>query len=130
MAVVSHIDRPAIAKELEDRFTDTTLIYQPTIDAMPTFWVSRDRFRDVLKYLKTDSPQPYPMLYDLCGMDERVRTHREGLPDSDFTVIYHLLSLVRNEDIRIKVAAAINQTVAFVLCSEGFQILLCAGTVD
>ncbi|HJN50153.1 MAG: NADH-quinone oxidoreductase subunit C/D [Pseudomonadales bacterium] len=105
---VNQLDKPAIARELENRFADVTLIYQPTIDALPTFWVGRDRFRDVLKYLKTESVQPYPMLYDLCGMDERVRTHREGLPNSDFTVIYHLLSIVRNEDIRIKVALTEN----------------------
>lgn len=106
MAAVGQLARPAIAKELEERFAESTLIYQPTIDALPTFWVSRGKFRELLQYLKTESAQPYPMLYDLCGMDERVRSHREGLPNSDFTVIYHLLSIVRNEDIRIKVALA------------------------
>lgn len=104
MAAVGQLARPAIAKELEERFAESTLIYQPTIDALPTFWASRGKFRELLQYLKTESAQPYPMLYDLCGMDERVRSHREGLPDSDFTVIYHLLSIVRDEDIRIKVA--------------------------
>jgi NADH-quinone oxidoreductase subunit C/D len=37
-------------------------------------------------------------------MDERLRTHRYGLPAADFTVFYHLLSIERNSDIRIKVA--------------------------
>lgn len=106
MAAAGQLARPAIAKELAERFAQSTLIYQPTIDALPTFWVSRGNFREILQYLKTESAQPYPMLYDLCGMDERVRSHREGLPNSDFTVIYHLLSIVRNEDIRIKVALA------------------------
>ena len=36
------------------------------------------------------------MLYDLTAIDERTRTHREGQPASDFTVVYHLLSLERN----------------------------------
>ena len=33
-----------------------------------------------------------------------VYVHRDGLPASDFTVFYHLLSPERNSDIRIKVA--------------------------
>ena len=40
------------------------------------------------------------MLYDLTAIDERVRTHRDGQPASDFTVVYHLLSFERNEDVR------------------------------
>ncbi len=43
------------------------------------------------------------MLYDLTAIDERVRNHRQDQPESDFTVVYHLLSFDRNEDIRIKV---------------------------
>jgi NADH-quinone oxidoreductase subunit C/D len=41
------------------------------------------------------------MLYDLTVIDERVRSHREGQPESDFTVVYQLLSLAYNEDIRL-----------------------------
>ena len=44
------------------------------------------------------------MLVDLSAIDERLRQYRHGLPDSDFTVFYHLMSLERNSDIRIKVA--------------------------
>src|SRR5690606_27146451 len=44
------------------------------------------------------------MLYDLHGMDERLRTHRQGLPAADFSVFYHLMSLERNSDVMIKVA--------------------------
>jgi NADH-quinone oxidoreductase subunit C/D len=44
------------------------------------------------------------MLYDLSAVDERLRTHRDGLPKADFTVFYHLLSIERNSDLRIKVA--------------------------
>ena len=50
------------------------------------------------------------MLYDLTAIDERMRAHRDGQPPSDFTVVYHLLSFDRNEDIRIKVAARGNPT--------------------
>ena len=43
------------------------------------------------------------MLYDLTAIDERVRVHRPGQPESAFTVVYHLLSYGRNADIRVKV---------------------------
>jgi NADH-quinone oxidoreductase subunit C/D len=58
---------------------------------------------DVLSYLKFEVEQPYEMLYDLSAIDERVRSRRERQPASDFTVFYHLLSLQRNSDVRIKV---------------------------
>lgn len=76
---------------------------QETMDGIPTFWVSRDRVRDLLRYLKHDIQEPYRMLYDLTAIDERMRTHRNGQPPSDFTVVYHLLSFDRNAYIRIKV---------------------------
>ena len=44
------------------------------------------------------------MLYDLTAIDERTRTKRGDQPASDFTVVYHLTSFDRNQDIRIKVA--------------------------
>jgi NADH-quinone oxidoreductase subunit C/D len=43
------------------------------------------------------------MLYDLTAIDERVRTHRDGQPESSFTVVYHLLSFDRNQYLRVKV---------------------------
>ncbi|PPS59342.1 hypothetical protein CRX72_22800 [Pantoea sp. BRM17] len=53
-------------------------------------------------------PKPYVMLYDLHGFDERLRTHRAGLPAADFSVFYHLLSIERNRDIMLKVALSEN----------------------
>jgi NADH-quinone oxidoreductase subunit C/D len=77
---------------------------QVCADGIPTAWVGRDRIVDVLKYLKRDIAKPYPLLVDLSAIDERLRTHRSGQPPSDFTVFYHLYSVDRNEDLRIKVA--------------------------
>lgn len=48
------------------------------------------------------------MLFDLHGMDERLRTHRDGLPAADFSVFYHLISIDRNRDIMLKVALSEN----------------------
>ena len=92
----------AIVEELRAKFGDS-LHLQQTLDDFPTLWVTRSQLLDVLLFLRT-VPRPYVMLYDLSAMDERLRTHREGLPPSDFTVFYHLLSLERNSDVRIKCA--------------------------
>jgi NADH-quinone oxidoreductase subunit C/D len=97
-------DDAGVVEELQMRFGQETFRVQATCDEFPTLWVSRDKVRDVLRYLKGKIAQPYRMLYDLTAIDERVRAHREGQPDSDFTVVYHLLSFERNQDIRIKVA--------------------------
>jgi NADH-quinone oxidoreductase subunit C/D len=95
---------PTISEELRNRFGPETLIEQATHDGFPTLWAPREIISDVLSYLKTGIEKPYKTLYDLTAVDERVRAHREGQPESDFSIVYHLLSYERNEDVRIKVA--------------------------
>lgn len=92
----------AIVEELKTKFGENFYV-QTTFEDFPTVWVERARVQEVLMFLRTVS-RPYVMLFDLSAVDERLRTHRDGLPASDFTVFYHLLSLERNTDIRIKVA--------------------------
>lgn len=94
---------PQVVSELFAEFGEGTFVVQPTKDDVPTLWVTRDKVVEVLRFLR-DLPRPYSMLYDLSAMDERLRTHRYGLPAADFTVFYHLLSIERNSDVRIKVA--------------------------
>lgn len=94
----------SIISELEDKFGKSKFVQQITIDEIPTVWVNASDLIDVVKYLKFDVSSPYKMLYDITAIDERRRKNREGQPESDFTVVYHLLSFERNEDIRLKVA--------------------------
>ncbi|MEN8260727.1 MAG: NADH-quinone oxidoreductase subunit C/D [Pseudomonadota bacterium] len=101
-----HTPFAPIARELFDRFGEDRFLVQPTCDEIPTFWVSRDDIRTVLSHLKRETDPRYALLFDLTGVDERMRTRRQGLPESGFTVIYHLTSFGRNEDIRLKVALA------------------------
>src|SRR5262245_35888917 len=93
-----------IIQELQQTFGESAVTPQATRDDIPTVWAARDRAPDLLRHLKGGVDRPYRMLYDLTAIDERTRRHRQGQPDSDFTVVYHLLSYERNEDIRIKVA--------------------------
>jgi NADH-quinone oxidoreductase subunit C/D len=100
-----------IITELAKKFGENTIVYQQmTIDGTPTIWIDRDNLVQILKYLKSGISLPFRMLYDLTGIDERTRTKREGLPSSDFTVVYHLTSFQRNQDIRIKVALKNNDS--------------------
>jgi NADH-quinone oxidoreductase subunit C/D len=92
-----------IFQELSNRYGQGILALQETRDNFPTIWVSKERILDVLRFLKKDLPKPFRMLYDLTAIDERMRTHRDGQPPSDFTVVYQLLSFDRNADLRIKV---------------------------
>jgi len=97
------IQLPEVVRELYAQFGAETFVLQATKDDVPTLWVGRDKLVEVLRFLRHVS-RPYSMLYDLSAMDERLRQHRYGLPAADFTVFYHLLSIERNSDVRIKVA--------------------------
>lgn len=96
--------QPGIVGELQARFPDVPLVEQRTADEIPTVWVPATRLKELLAYLKTEAARPFASLYDLGGIDERLRAHRAGQPDADFTVFYHLLSYERNADLRLKVA--------------------------
>ena len=84
---------------LLERFAGQSYVTQSCPDNTPTLWVGADQLLDVLRTLKPD----YPMLYDLFGIDERLRENRDGQPPADFTVVYHLLSLEPFSEVRVKV---------------------------
>ncbi|GAA3901467.1 NADH-quinone oxidoreductase subunit C/D [Halomonas cibimaris] len=92
----------AIVHTLRERFGPQIHCEQPTLTGMPVIWVRREAITEVLKALRS-MPQPFEMLYDLTAVDERMRSHRDGLPAADFTVVYQLLSVSGNRDIVLKV---------------------------
>lgn len=100
MLAVEKTSTAAALDTLFSKFGEESFVVQNTVDGMPTVWVEKDQLRSVVTFLKQD----YEMLYDLFGIDERLRNHREGQPASDFTVVYHLLSLSQNKEFRLKVA--------------------------
>ncbi|MDP6375640.1 MAG: NADH-quinone oxidoreductase subunit C/D [Pseudomonadales bacterium] len=79
--------------------------HQSGADGIANVWVRPEQLQAVLRKLKPK----FPMLLDLSAIDERTRTHRNGQPESDFTVFYHLSALERDDDVRIKVALSESQ---------------------
>jgi NADH-quinone oxidoreductase subunit C/D len=100
---VPALEQTSIWPELFHKFDRATLTRQETQDGIPTVWASPAQVRDVLGFLKNDAVRPYRMLYDLSAVDERLRQHRTGQPASDFSLVYHLASFERNEELRLKI---------------------------
>jgi len=90
---------PEVIEELQARFGPDQIAAETTRDAVPTVWIALARVREVLGFLKSDVPQPYRVLYDLTALDERLRSR-----DTDFALLYYLMSYERNRDVRVKVA--------------------------
>lgn len=109
-------DTPRIITELFQQFGEHEFYIQKTHDAIPTLWINRELIAAVILFVKQEIKQPYPMLFDLTAIDERVRIHRQGLPAASFTVIYHLLSFERNSEIRFKVALDLDDLTLPTLC--------------
>jgi len=93
-----------LIQELTSAFGEEDFREQETVDQIPTLWVEKNRIVEVLKYLKNQIDPPFRLLYDISAIDERSRKHKDGQPDSDFTVFYQLLSFERNQFIRLKIA--------------------------
>lgn len=100
----SETELPAVIAQLYQKFGESSFVRQHTAEGMPTLWVGRDRILEVLKFLRDDAKPRFEMLLDVTAIDERLRVHRDGQPDSDFTVVYQPISFSGNCDVRIKVA--------------------------
>jgi len=90
--------------DISRRFGENIILANHTTsDDTFTCWVSAEKSSELLGYLKNEVDKPFRMLYDLTAIDERRRMAKYDHIGSDFTVVYHLTSLERNDDIRIKV---------------------------
>jgi NADH-quinone oxidoreductase subunit C/D len=93
--------------ELFTQFKDEHFIQQNTSDDIVTLWITDKMLVSVLSFMKSIT-EPFDMLYDLYAVDERLRLDKNQLPVADFTLVYQLLSIKRNQNIRFKVA--LNET--------------------
>jgi NADH-quinone oxidoreductase subunit C/D len=93
----------AIIDTIKRHWGAEDMTVQRTTDQVPTVWSTPQKIKHLLEFLKLHVERPYPLLYDLTAIDERSRRTRTDQPASDFTMVYHLLSFERNEDVRVKV---------------------------
>ncbi|MDG2140902.1 MAG: NADH-quinone oxidoreductase subunit C, partial [Gammaproteobacteria bacterium] len=88
---------------LREKFKGKILAEQVTCDHIPTVWVARENVVSLLRSLRDEATPCFEMLFDLTAIDERMRANRSGQPDSEFSVVYHLMSFSGNCDFRVKV---------------------------
>jgi NADH-quinone oxidoreductase subunit B/C/D len=89
-----------LARDLGARFGDAVAPLAPICD-MLTLQVAENRFKDVLRYLKTVAAPKYQRLDDLTAIDESARRQPQNYPD--YTLVYHLLSFDSASRLRLKV---------------------------
>ena len=118
MTVVKNHEHDPIIKELQDHFNENDFFVQSTKMGFPVVWIDRSMILAVSKFLYHVC-RPYNFLFDLHGTDERLRSQRKYLPNADFSVFYHLISLERNRDIMLKVAL-FNDDLKILTCTKLF----------
>jgi NADH-quinone oxidoreductase subunit C/D len=102
-AVAEQVVSNEFALKLDQQFPGASLFVQKTVDGITTIWVARSRLREIIRFVKGGG---FEMLFDLCGVDERLREHREGQPAADFTIIYHFISFRASTELRLKVGVS------------------------
>ena len=89
-----------LARDLGAQFGDAVEPLAPTSD-MLTLQVAENRFKDVLRYLKTEATPKYQRLDDMTAIDESARRQPQNF--SDYTMVYHLLSFDSASRLPLKV---------------------------
>ena len=85
---------------LQAKFGEAVQPVEPVAD-MPTLQVAANKAPEVLRYLKTEAEPRYQRLEDLTALDESARRQRDD--DTDFTLVYSLLSFDAPGRLRLKV---------------------------
>ena len=94
---------PNLLIGLREEFEQQIIACQTTCDNIPTIWVQRQNLLALLTYFRDRASPRFEMLFDITAIDERMRVNRPGQPESEFSVVYHLMSFSGNRDFRIKV---------------------------
>ncbi|WDI78356.1 NADH-quinone oxidoreductase subunit C/D [Candidatus Purcelliella pentastirinorum] len=92
-----------ILETLKKKFPNKKFILQKNLTNSITIWINRKDLIDIIYFIKKIN-KPYIMLYDLHGIDERLRIHRNNLPQAEFCVFYHILLIKQNKDLIFKIA--------------------------
>lgn len=87
---------------LISKFGSDSFILQSAYTNSLMIWIHKEQIISIMTFIKKILG-PYVMLYDLHGIDERLRIYRKNLPNADFTVFYHIISISFNNDVILKV---------------------------
>ncbi len=99
-------DDPSVLTSIKEKFGDKLIAIRYSAESTLVVWTSNDNCKDLLRFLKYGIEDPFRLLYDITAIDERRKLNKNGEPSGEFTMVYHLTSLGRNQDIRIKVPLA------------------------
>lgn len=97
---MSYIDLDALAEVAEmvrTDYPDAVVSHEIAYEQL-TITLTRDGLLDVVRFLRDDPRCGFINLIDICGVDWPARAER-------FDVVYHLLSPVQNQRIRLKITA-------------------------
>ncbi|CAL4319955.1 NADH-quinone oxidoreductase subunit C/D [Buchnera aphidicola (Eriosoma lanigerum)] len=92
-----------IVIDLLSYFKNSEFYIQSTKIGCPVIWIQRNDLLEIINFLQ-NVPNPYNMLFDLHGIDERVRINHNSFPKSHFTIFYYLTSIQRNTDLVLKIS--------------------------
>jgi len=95
----------ALAAHARETFGDAIAGEQFTHSEL-TFELKRDQLRKVAKRLRDDNLFRFEQLIDVCGVDYlcyRAEAPEGARPGPRFAVVYHLLSVSRNQRLRLRV---------------------------
>ncbi|WP_154028390.1 NADH-quinone oxidoreductase subunit C/D [Buchnera aphidicola] len=102
-------DKNPIINSLFKIFGKKNFFIQNTCFQYPVLWINRKILIKVIHFIKKNDICSYEMLFDLHGIDERLRKNTDNIPNTDFTVFYHFLSITHNCDLILKVALLENK---------------------
>src|SRR5690606_3156763 len=75
------------AEQLQQKFAESRLVEQHTVDEILTLWMPLDKLKPALAFLKREMPHPYQLLYDVTAIDERTRKQHNGYIPTEFTLV-------------------------------------------
>ena len=117
-----------LAEQVEARFKDAVLRVRSAVGEL-TYEVHADRLLEVCKALRDDKTFRFEQLMDVCGVDylgygeaewrtenatktgfsrgvKRIQSQALAAPERRYAVVYHLLSVSRNERLRLRAFCA------------------------
>lgn len=107
---MTNTDNKEVLAEVLQRILSEKIVNIQTSLNEVTLTILANHVREVSEILRNDLLLQFDTLIDLCGIDYLTYgenlSERNGLQNKRFAVIYHLLSVILNQRLRLRVIAA------------------------